>query len=170
MLLLFLVIANVVNADCQPCLYESKTYSCGARISMNGLLQACYNGGWRPCRWDPIKTTWVCASGINNSNILDTNYHFTTDGHLYTEFVTVAKFHNRTKTYVVDRIMHSSELKLGYQVIWPGFDIGFDESDKNVMMQVEHWNVTAVHSKCCASISVGTSCYIKFCCGTGCCC
>ena len=110
-----------------------------------------------------------------NSMLLDDSYYFTKEGNLFTTQVTTAKMGDNGM-FELGSIVSSEKLKVGDFVWWPKFDLKNTIAEvsvvNNIVMKVGHHNITNVHSRCCASISVNLppACVVKFCCGGGCCC
>ena len=148
---------------------NNMAFSCGITVNMGIGTYICCDGTWRPC----INPSRGCAcpaytNDVDNTSVLTPDYSFTTSAHLYTQYVTTAKLFDQT--YYAGPIKHSSWLTIGDLVIWPGFDV--NSNTTNVVMAVDHCDVTDDNKNCCGSISVGfpPSCQVKFCCGDGCCC
>ena len=107
-----------------------------------------------------------------NAFILDESYYFNKDGRLFTTKVMTVQMGDGD--YGIGPALPSEQIKLGTNILWPQFDfgkqLGVVSIMENVIMRIEHYNVTKTNNKCCASIKIGFSCEIKGCCGDGCCC
>lgn len=170
----------LINAEqqCQPCYWNGQPFSCGAIAWFTSNYHACCDGSWCTCtRGYPNGLCGCC--GIFNDNLntllLDDSYYFTKDGKLFTTMVTKV-IKNEDGTFDIDEKVPSEELNVGDLVLWPQFDLKFNSTEisvtENIVMTVGHHNVTQLHNRCCASISVSfpPSCQVKFCCGNNCCC
>ena len=176
MLILILLACVIAIKGACTCTYQGVNYSCGAVIAAG--LQICCVNGWEKCNNHPVNP-FGCRCGryfknehfnaVDNRTVITYDYKLTADGHLFSQYVTVANLSNNI--YVPDRYVHSTKLALNDMIIWPASDIG-GASDTNVIMKLEHLNLDRHHLNCCASISVGfpPACQVKVCCGTGCCC
>lgn len=156
------VIAEVDNVGCAPCYSAGCEYSCGMSVNWGGCVYMCCNADWKPCKYRggcDVKGCPVCNSP-------DVSYSITHDGTLYSSYVTTVE--SVSDKYVRSNIVHSSELSVGDLVMWSGSPFN---RTKDVVVRVEHHEVTEDNDRCCIGIEVGVpSCELKLCCGTGCCC
>lgn len=175
MLLLFaLIILSNSKQQCSCRYGGGAQFACGSIIWIPSNYYICCNNVW-----------FVCASGypsnkcghcgrFNNINtlLLDDSYHFTKSGNLITTKVTKV-ISNVESTFDVDKKILSEELKINDLILWPIFDLQLDIGDTqvtdNIVMKIEHYNVTHLHNKCCVSTSDKfPSRQVKFCCGDVC--
>jgi hypothetical protein len=167
MLLFFALLSIVYSCEC---IYADKTFSCGA---VNGV-QICCSDGWEQCTgggWQP----WSCKCynarertyQVSNASVVTGDYKYTSAGHLYSEYVTIAKADGGT--YVPSEIVHSSKLQKGDKIMWPADDIG-GSNGTNVVMKLDELNIDKTHLNCCARRRVHAFCVMGICCGAPCCC
>jgi hypothetical protein len=181
-----LYISSVTAGEelCGLCLYNGQQFSCGAIVLFSGRYQSCCNGRWCTCgaEYPNRACGCICTSSIEqstiknnkiivNGDILDDNYFLTKEGHLYTEYVTLAQKTSNGDTYIVGQTIHSSKLKQNDMILWPGFDIDplLSKMD-NVAVKIENYNVSADNYKCCPRMRHGIDCTTVGCCGIMCCC
>lgn len=163
------------NVGCGECLSNGFAFSCGITVNMGGCTYVCCNTYWVQCgRYcNPVGCRCPGSLDFNATVIVPINksqYDLTEDKRLFTQYVTTAvQVDDKVRP---GQIKHSSELRVGDLVMWPGHDLGTGDLGSHVVMTVGHHNVSRSQAKCCASISIGfpPSCHVKFCCGNGCCC
>lgn len=143
----FLLALISLTLACQPCTYNTGTYNCGAEVYMQTVLMQCCIGTWQRCH--KTQTGWTCNACGPLAAL--TNYSYTDDGVLYTQYVTL--FNNK--------IVHSSQLHIGDLIRWP-------ESTEPI--KIQHWNVTDTQANCCWSWRSIHGCQKQYCCGSNCCC
>ncbi len=156
------VIAEVDNVGCASCYSAGYQYSCGMSVDWGGCVYMCCNADWVPCHYKGACEQRGCPRCSSPGLI----YSQTEDGTLYSSYLTLAS--KSDDKYSRGKIVHSSTLSVGDLVVWSGFDF---DSTKDVVITVEHHNVTEDNDKCCIGLEVGVpACELKLCCGTGCCC
>ncbi len=96
------------------------------------------------------------------------SYKVNAKGIIYSEYATTAEFDGGF--FRPGRLVHSSKLKKGDLIWWPETD-KIPESNRLIVLPIEHHNVSATNKNCCWSITIGIpKCEFKYCCGHGCCC
>ena len=161
---------------CQKCYWENNLYSCGAESN----CKICCNGIWRKCEFHPQDGCTCPSCGyLNNKKILNQdkieNDYILTDnfifsqGKLVTTTLTLVKKVKKNLFQIIENI-HSKNINIGDNFIWPGHDIG--SLKKNKILKLEYQNVTNMNNRCCTSIKIPFTpyCAIQTCCGDGCCC
>jgi len=184
-IILVLCINSVTAGEeqCAPCLWNGQQFSCGAIAWFTSHYHACCNGAWCTCTAGYPNGPCGCCGLFAEQNttkddkiivsgaILDDKYILSEDGNLYTEYVTLAEKKLNEDTYVVGKTIHSSKLKQDDMILWPGYDIDSSLSKiDNVVIKIEHYNVSADNYKCCPRMRQGITCIWLGCCGGICCC
>lgn len=157
------VVDIIDNPDCYPCYSAGHEYSCGISANWGGCFYMCCDGSWKSCMSKDTCEVQFCPKCISGIE-----YSKTKDGRLYSEFLSIAQYNYFTRKYHAGQVVHSSNVKVGDLIVWPGDEFNLTNE---VVLAVQHHEVTESKSKCCIGLEIGIpECELKLCCGNGCCC
>ena len=168
-MLLLLLIQYAFSDPC-ICYWEGQSYSCGAIKYYSFEFHECCRSEWCKCiRGYPNGGGCGCCGDQTTikNKLLSKAYHYTKDQTLCSTHVSKLQ-----DGYV--EIVSSDKLRVGDFVIWPKLysrNVGgsYIHADHDIILTVEHHNVTVKHNKCCSYIRTEHASYrIEFCCGDGC--
>lgn len=173
--LFILFFQNVFNEECHKCVTsKGNKYDCGSSIFNNKTSEICCNKNW--CKCFEFTDGWSCRSAclrcklslfyqIIDESVITNSYFFTKNKKLCTEYVFVAAFNIQTNKYLIDKIVHSSQVKKSDLIFWPAseFNSNFPVG-QSVITFITHYNISNDNYKCCLSFNN------KLCCGNGCYC